>query len=580
MDPSSTTPWWQTAVIYQIYPRSFQDSNGDGVGDLAGITARLDYVRELGVDAIWISPFYPSPMADFGYDVSDYCNVDPIFGTLADFDALIARVHELGLKLILDFVPNHTSNQHAWFLESRTSKDNPKRDWYLWRDPAEGIGPPECRPPNNWLSHFGGSAWTYDEGTGQFYLHSFLAEQPDLNWRNPHVRQAMYDAMRFWLDRGVDGFRMDVLWLLIKDAQYRDNPINPDWKPGTSSFGRFLPLYTANRPETHEIVAEMRTLLDGYSGDRLLIGEIYLPIDELVTYYGAGVPQGTETAPQDLTNAAITGPRLKGAQLPFNFHLIQTAWKADSIACLVRDYEAALPPGAWPNWVLGNHDQMRLASRIGPEQARVAAMLLLTLRGTPTLYYGDELGMQDGVIPLDQVHDPAEKNQPGIGMGRDPERTPMLWDASASAGFTTGQPWLPLSREHDRHSVESESADPGSLLWLYRTLLTLRRKHAALHSGDVYGVKPTAEGNQNVLAYRRTDGAERLQVLLNLTGEAQRVPCPPGHLLLSTHLGQRDAQEDALDRGSVTLQPHEGVLITLDEHPIGQAPLVRKQPKA
>jgi alpha-glucosidase len=514
-------------------------------------------------------------MADFGYDVSDYCNVDPMFGTLKDFDALIRRVHELGLKLIMDFVPNHTSNQHAWFLESRSSRNNPKREWYLWRDPAEGAGPPENRPPNNWLSHFGGTAWTYDEKTGQFYMHSFLPEQPDLNWRNPDVRKAMYDSMRFWLDRGVDGFRMDVLWLLIKDAQYRDNPINPDWKPGTSSFGRFLPLYTANRPETHEIVGEMRSLLETYPGDRLLIGEIYLPVDELVKYYGASAPEGTEEAPQDLTAAAITGPRLKGAQLPFNFHLIQTAWKADAIACLIRDYEAALPPGAWPNWVLGNHDQMRLATRIGPEQARVAGMLLLTLRGTPTLYYGDELGMKDGVIRPDAVQDPAEKNQPGIGMGRDPERTPMLWNNSVNAAFTTGMPWLPISPDYALRTVETEKRDPGSVLSLYRNLLKLRRKHAALHSGDVYGVKPTDEGNQNVLAYRRTDGVERLQVLLNLTGDPQTIACPPGHVLLSTHSGQ-DSTEFS---GSVTLRPHEGLLITLDEHLAGHSPLLRKREK-
>ncbi|HEX3571486.1 MAG TPA: alpha-amylase family glycosyl hydrolase [Acidobacteriaceae bacterium] len=569
-----TTPWWQTAVIYQIYPRSFQDSNGDGVGDLTGIMSRLDYVADLGIDAIWISPFYPSPMADFGYDVSDYCNVDPMFGTLKDFDALINRVHELGLKLIMDFVPNHTSNQHAWFLESRSSKDNPKRDWYLWHDPcSDGMGPPERRPPNNWLSHFGGTAWTWDEKTQQFYMHSFLPLQPDLNWRNPEVRKAMYGAMRFWLDRGVDGFRMDVLWLLIKDAQYRDNPINPDWKPGTSSFGRFLPLYTANRPETHEIVAEMRTILDTYPGDRLLIGEIYLPIDELVQYYGASAPEGTETAPQDLTAAAITGPRLKGAQLPFNFHLIQTAWKAQSIACLIRDYEAALPPGAWPNWVLGNHDQMRLATRIGLEQARVAGMLLLTLRGTPTLYYGDELGMKDGVIRPDQVQDPAEKNQPGIGMGRDPERTPMVWTNSDNAGFTTGKPWLPISPDFTLYSVATEINDLRSVLSLYRSLLALRRKHAALHSGDVYGVKPTDEGNQNVLAYRRTDGVERMQVLLNLSGESQTIACPPGQVLLSTHSGQESMEFS----GSVTLRPNEGLLIALDEHLAGHSPLLRKR---
>jgi alpha-glucosidase len=558
MESLQAQPWWQTAVIYEIYPRSFQDSNGDGVGDLAGILSRLDYLVELGVDALWVSPFYPSPMADFGYDVADYCGVDPMFGSIAGFDALLARAHALGLKVILDFVPNHTSDQHPWFVESRSSRESAKRDWYLWRDPAEGDGPPEARLPNNWMSHFGGPGWTYDEATGQFFMHSFLAQQPDLNWRNAEVREAMYGAMRFWLDKGVDGFRMDVLWLLIKDAQFRDNPMNPEWRPGGSSFGRYLPLYTANRPETHEIVAEMRSLLDGYTGERLLIGEIYLPIDELVRYYGSGVPEAKENQ-HDLTNAAITSPRLNGAQLPFNFHLIQTPWRADAIARLIRDYEAALPPGAWPNWVLGNHDQTRLATRVGEAQARVAAMLLLTLRGTPTMYYGDELGMKDGVIPPSEVQDPAEKNQPGIGMGRDPQRTPMLWDGSANAGFTTGRPWLPIGADFAGQTVGAERGDAGSMLSLYRTLLRLRREHRALSCGDVYGVKPSDESDSPVLVYRRTDGEERIKVLLNLSAEPQIVSCPPGRVLVSTEAG-REGREIS---GDVKLGANEGVVVVL-----------------
>jgi alpha-glucosidase len=561
-----STPWWRTAVIYQIYPRSFQDSNGDGIGDLRGILSRLDYLAELGVNALWISPFYPSPMADFGYDVADYCNVDPIFGSLADFDLLIERAHALGLKLLLDFVPNHTSDQHPWFLESRSSRNNPKRDWYLWHDPASGDGPPEARLPNNWLSHFGGSAWTFDHATGQFYLHSFLAQQPDLNWRNPEVRAAIFATMRFWLERGpggrgVDGFRMDVLWLLIKDESFRDNPLNPEWRPGSSSFGRFLPLYTADRPETHQIVAEMRELLDGYSGsggERLLIGEIYLPIDELVKYYGASVPEASEN-PHDLTNAAITSPRLNGAQLPFNFHLIQTPWRAESIAQLIREYEDALPPGAWPNWVLGNHDQSRLATRVGTVQARVAAMLLMTLRGTPTLYCGDELGMPDGVIAHDQIQDPAEKNQPGIGMGRDPERTPMLWDNSPNAGFTIGKPWLPVLQNFQSRTVESEDRDSSSMLTLYRALLRLRREHPALHSGEIYDVTPTGGSDSPVLTYRRSDGNERFKVLLNFSAEPQTSSCPAGKVLLST-IGPRAADHPS---GELTLNPGEGVALLL-----------------
>src|SRR5689334_4187662 len=271
-------PWWQTAVIYQIYPRSFQDSNADGIGDLAGIGTRLPYLAELGVDAMWLSPIYPSPMADFGYDIADYTDIDPVFGTLAEFDALVQDAHRRGIRLILDLVPNHTSDQHRWFAESRATRDNPKRDWYIWRDPAEDGG-----PPNNWLSEFGGSAWELDKRTGQYYCHTFLAAQPDLNWRNPNVRAAMYDVMRFWLNRGVDGFRVDVIWHLIKDDRFRDNPRNPQFESGQAPHRAVLPLYTTDRPEVHDVIAEMREVMDEFS-DRVLIGEIYLPIERLVAY--------------------------------------------------------------------------------------------------------------------------------------------------------------------------------------------------------------------------------------------------------------------------------------------------------
>jgi alpha-glucosidase len=330
--------WWKHGVVYQVYPRSFQDTNGDGVGDLKGISERLDYLTWLGVDAIWISPIYPSPMADFGYDVSDYCNIDPLFGSLDDFDRLVAEAHARKIKIILDFVPNHTSERHPWFLESRASRVNPKRDWYIWRD-----GKPDGSPPNNWLSQFGGPAWAREARTGQYFLHSFLPDQPDLNWRNPDVRAAMYDVLRFWLDRGVDGFRVDVIWLLIKDAALRDNPPNPNYRSTEAGIHRFLQVYSADQPETHEVIAEMRSVLDHYE-ERVLIGEIYLPIERLVTYYG-----------QDL----------RGAQLPFNFQLLHTAWTATAVGKLVTDYEAALPSGGWPNWVLGNHDQPRIAARVG-----------------------------------------------------------------------------------------------------------------------------------------------------------------------------------------------------------------------
>jgi alpha-glucosidase len=528
--------WWGEGVIYQIYPRSFQDSDENGVGDLPGILSRLDYLVSLGVDAVWISPFYPSPMADFGYDVADYTGVDPLFGTLADFDALIEGIHARGLKLILDFVPNHTSDQHPWFLESQSARDSPKRDWYLWRDAA-----PDGGPPNNWMSNFGGTAWTWDEGTQQFYYHSFLPQQPDLNWRNPAVREAMFNAMRFWLDKGVDGFRMDVLWLLIKDDQFRSNPPNPDFRGG-SSFWSILPTYTADQPETHAIVGQMRALLDQYP-ERVLIGEIYLPIEQLVAYYGASPTDSPET------------PELLGAQMPFNFHLIQTAWHADAIAELIRRYEAALPAGAWPNWVLGNHDQQRLATRIGAEQARVAAVLILTLRGTPTLYYGDELGMPDAHIAPDQVRDPAELRQPGIGQGRDPERSPMLWDASANAGFTGPEatPWLPLIDQHERFAVAVEDGDARSSLTLYRKLLALRRSTTALHSGTVSEVR----AEDGVLSYLRSDGQKRFQVLLNLTGEARPADALSGHLAMNSFLDRNRTTTG----GRLSLRANEALIV-------------------
>jgi len=533
-EPLQPALWWRTGVIYQIYPRSFQDSKpaplANGIGDLRGIEQRLPYLASLGVAAIWISPFYPSPMADFGYDVADYTGVDPLFGTLADFDSLLAAAHAAGLRVILDFVPNHTSNQHPWFLASRSSRTDPKRDWYLWRDPSPAGG-----PPNNWQSQFGGSAWTFDEATQQYYCHSFLPQQPDLNWRNPEVRTAMYGAMRFWLDKGVDGFRMDVLWLLIKDGQFRDNPPNPDWHPGESTSWSVLPRYTADQPETHEIVGEMRALLNSYQ-ERVLIGEIYLPLQELVAYYG---------------------PAGKGADMPFNFHLILTEWNADRIAQLIRTYESLLPTGAWPNWVLGNHDQSRLASRLGSAQARVAAVLLLTLRGTPTMYYGDELGLPNAIIAPDQVQDPAEIRQPGIGQGRDPERSPMPWDDSAQFGFThASNTWLPFADPSGQLTVQHEDADPTSFLTLYRRLLKLRREHPVLHSGDIRNV---ASSNGVLTFDRALSGlpGRQIRVLLNLTNSAQTIPATPGQLLLTSFL------DDGVP--TTILRPSEAVLFALPQ---------------
>ncbi|MGO4715575.1 alpha-amylase family glycosyl hydrolase [Bradyrhizobium sp. 2TAF24] len=526
-------PWWQSGILYQVYPRSFQDGDGDGVGDLRGLTARLPYLVELGADALWLSPIFTSPMVDFGYDISDYTGIDPLFGTLADFDELVAAAHGHGLKVVLDLVPNHTSDQHPWFLESRTSRDHPRRDWYIWRDGRSGGG-----PPNNWLSEFGGSAWAFDEATGQFYYHAFLSAQPDLNWRNPQVRRAIAEVMRFWLRRGVDGFRVDVMWHLIKDAEFRDNPPNPDYTPERQPYERLLPVHSTDRPDVHVVVAELRRVMDEFD-DRVLIGEIYLPPDKLVAYYGDD---------------------LAGAHLPFNFALISTPWQAQAVAALIARYEAALPAGAWPNWVLGNHDRMRIAGRVGPGQARVAAMLLLTLRGTPTMYYGDEIGLPQVPIAPEQVRDPFETNVPGYGVGRDGCRTPMQWDVSANAGFTTGIPWLPLTDDFARRNVAVERDDPRSMLGLYRALIALRRARAELSLGS-YAELPT--DCADVLAYTRADGGRRMLVALNFSDRPVTVTLPPLAVRAVIVLSTSTERSAEVISDTLHLSSNEGLVLDL-----------------
>lgn len=522
--------WWQGGTIYQVYPRSFQDSDGDGVGDLPGITARLDYLTGLGVDALWLSPIFRSPMADYGYDIADYGDVDPLFGSLDDLDRLVAAAHQRGLRVILDFVPNHSSDQHPWFIESRASRESPKRDWYIWRDAA-----PDGGPPNNWISDFGGSAWEWDAATEQYYLHAFLKEQPDLNWRNPDVRAAMMEVLEFWMKRGIDGFRIDVQWHMIKAEDLPDNPPNPDYREGMGEMHRVLQLHSTDQPEVHEIAAEMRALADRH-GDRVLIGEIYLPIHRLMHYYGtADVP---------------------GVHLPFNFQLIDAPWDARTLETIIADYEAALPEGGWPNWVLGNHDRPRIADRVGEAQARVAAMLLLTLRGTPTLYYGDELGIGPVAIPADRVRDPRELREPGIGLGRDPVRTPMAWDGSANAGFSDAEPWLPLHADWADRNVAAQDSELGSMLTLHRRLLALRRQSRALSSGAIRLLP--AEGD--LLAYERDDGEERMLILLNFGGQAQQFELPEDIMTLEPLLSTLDHMPDAAER-TLIVAPDEGLIL-------------------
>jgi len=522
------TAWWQRGIVYQVYPRSFQDSNGDGIGDLAGIVARLDYLVDLGVDAVWLSPIYPSPMADFGYDVSDYVDIDPIFGTLADFMRFVDEAHGRGLKVIMDLVPNHTSEEHPWFVESRSGHASDKRDWYIWRDAAPGGG-----PPNNWLSEFGGPAWTWDERTGQYYYHAYLPQQPDLNWRNPAVRAAMHEVLHFWFKRGVDGFRIDTVHHLFEDEALTDNPPNPDFKAGMAPTTALDRRHQFDQPEVHEALRDFRRIADSYDA-RVLIGEVYLPLERVVTYYGA-----------DHT----------GVHLPFNFHLIGAPWQAKALADVIQRYEALLPPGAWPNWVLGNHDRSRIASRVGADAARAAAMLLLTLRGTPTLYYGDEIGMTDSAIPPELVQDPWEKRVPGFGLGRDPVRTPMAWTAEPGGAFTTGAPWLPV-HENRSCNVAAQANDPSSLLTLYKALIALRRQEPALSVG-AYGA---IEARGEVLVYERRHETRRLAVLINLSNAAVYTALDQAReILLSTHVRPPEKISGALLR----LGPHEGIIVAL-----------------
>ncbi|MEO5865670.1 MAG: alpha-amylase family glycosyl hydrolase [Sphingomonas sp.] len=517
-------------MIYQIYPRSFQDSDGDGVGDLAGIERRLDYIAELGVDAVWLSPIYPSPMKDFGYDISDYCNVEPDFGDLTAFDRLLAGIHSRGLKLILDFVPNHSSDRHPWFLESRMSRDNPKRAWYIWHDPA-----PDGGPPNNWISDFGGSAWEWDETTDQYYLHAFLKEQPDLNWRNRDLRDAMMNVLRFWMDRGVDGFRIDVLWHIVKAEHFADNPLNPDWAPDRTERDRVLQLHSTDQPEAHALSADFRNLADSY-GERVLIGEIFLPNDRHARWYG------TREKPQ--------------VHLPFNFQLIENRWNAEVLKRVIANYEASLPGFGWPNWVIGSHDAPRIAARVGEAQARVAAMLLLTLRGTPTLYQGDELGIGEVAIPPNRIRDPQALRQPGLDIGRDRSRTPMAWDSSSNAGFSGAEPWLPLHEDWTTRNVEQQAVEPKSMLNLYQSLLTLRKQREALAKGSI----ELLDAEADVLAYERRYGDERILVALNLGDSFRGFSTPKGavvgDLLASTH--------GALSTANCLL-PNQGIVVAIQE---------------
>ena len=534
--------WFRNAAVYQIYPRSFCDSDGNGVGDLRGIVAHLDYLRgseqALGVDAIWLSPFYPSPMADFGYDISDYCDVDPLFGTLDDFRHLLAEAHERGLKVLVDIVPNHTSVEHPWFKESRSSRQNPKRDWYVWRDAKAGGS-----PPNNWLSVFGGSAWQFDEPTGQYYLHSFLAEQPDLNWDNPEVREAIQHVLRFWLGLGVDGFRLDAVEWIAKDPFFRDDPPNPHPLPPRQNdpYHSLEHRHSKRGPALFAHLAELEQVVAEQPG-HFMIMETY--------------PHRWNNARAYLKWYRRLNPRV-GA--PFNFEGIFAPWRAHSFRSFVDRFQSGLSGDDVPIYCLGNHDQPRLASRIGQAPARVAAMLELALPGMTVLYYGDELGMQDGVLAPDQVRDPSALRNPAAGPGRDPERTPLAWDASEHGGFTSGDPWLLLAQDYQQHNVAAESADPASSLALYRRLLQLRREEPALQRGSYRSF----DLHPQIFAFVRQAPESEIFVVLNFAGE--QIVCPLGEIPAAAQLLATTYLDDSspIANGAITLRPHEGLLLKM-----------------
>jgi alpha-glucosidase len=534
-DMSLDRTWWRSGVIYQIYIRSFQDADGDGVGDLEGIISRLDHLKgapgALDVDAIWITPFNPSPMADFGYDVSNYVDVHPLFGDMDTFDRLVDECHARGLKIIVDFVPNHCSIEHAWFQESRSSRDNPKRDWFIWRDPSTTGG-----PPNNWTAMFGGPSWEFDPATGQYYFHQFLASQPDLNWRNSEVRSAISDAMRFWLDRGVDGLRVDAVQTLTEDELLRDNPPPQGENQKSMAGGEYLSqdhIFDIDWPDNIEIIEAWGTLFRDYP-DRLLLGEVYLldPV-RMIKYYADG----------------------RGFDLCFNFNLVNIPWSAKAVRDAVEPVDRLLPPGAQIANVLGSHDEPRLATRFGENRARAAALLLMSLHGVVAIYQGDEIGTPSGVIPKDRLQDPWALA--GEGLSRDPARTPMQWDPaqSASFGFTTGNPWLPMATDDPAISVAAQFNDPESLLSFYRELIGYRRRSDPLRSGDQRFLNDLPPG---VFGFTREKGNQGASAFVHMGDIAcEIVLSGPGKIAIATD--RRRIDEHCA--GTLRLSPDEAVIV-------------------
>ncbi|HSS10171.1 MAG TPA: alpha-amylase family glycosyl hydrolase [Acidimicrobiales bacterium] len=521
--------WWKTGVLYQIYPRSFADSNGDGVGDLPGVINHLDHLEWLGVDGIWLSPITVSPNADWGYDVADYCGVQPEYGTLEDLDRLVDEAGRRHIRVLLDLVPNHTSDRHPWFLDGRSSPAAAHRDWYVWADP-KGDG----SPPNNWVSAFGGPAWTFDEPSGQYYLHNFLPEQPDLNWWNEEVREVFDRILRFWFDRGVAGFRIDVCHMIVKDALLRDNPpATPDDHWTARVFGQ-RPIYNANRPEVHDVLRRWRRLAETYAPARLLLGETNVDdVETTISFYGHGNDE---------------------VQLAFNFPFINAEFEAEPLRAVVQLTEALIPPSAWPVWTASNHDVSRLATRWAKgdgRKIRAALVLLLTLRGTPVLYQGDEIGLPDTHLAREDLLDPVGVRFWPAYAGRDPVRTPMPWQNQPGGGFTPAgvKPWLPLG-DVSACNVDAQRDDPGSVLTLARELIALRRATPDLQNGDYVSLSSPPE----VWAWRR--GATTV-IVVNLSDHETVMDGRNGRIALSTNRGRHG---QALS-GGLELGPWEAGII-------------------
>jgi glycosidase len=560
---SNSTPdnitWWKKTTVYQIYPRSFKDSTNNGIGDIPGIISKLDYLQDLGIETIWFSPFFSSPQADHGYDVSDYRNIAPEYGTMTDCEKLIREIHNRNMYVVFDLILNHTSDQHPWFLESRSSRDNPKRDWYIWHDGKEPRGK---KPPNNWKAMVGGSGWHYDTQTDQWYWAQFLPFQPDLNYRNPEVKREMFETIRFWLDKGVDGFRLDIINTIFEEEDLRNNPFAWKYLPSEENDKSFFQnkIYTINHPDNFVFVKELRSVVDEYSDPkRFLIGEITASLEMLKKYCGEELDEG----------------KTDGLHLTFMFQSLNASLNADTFRYLIDKYEQYFPEPYTPTWVFSNHDQMRRISKMGEDvnKAKLNVTLQLTARGVPFIYYGEEIGMLNHRLPLKTAQDPIAQKYSwlptpiislltrggSILLNRDDCRTPMQWNSSAKSGFCLDEvePWLSLSPGHETINVELEEANPDSLLHCYKDLLRLRKQKPALHSGSMNLIS-SLKHKKSLLAYERNYNEQTVQIWLNFSNRPIRIEEPQGwvELLFSTL-----KESTPLDSKGLHLEPYQGIIL-------------------